>query len=93
MPHRHLTELLRRLPELATAESSILQAYEVLRDSFQAGGKVLLCGNGGSAADADHWAGNSSRVSAKTGPYLGRSGGRCVRRSRKSCKVRSRRFR
>ncbi len=25
--------------------------------SFQAGGKLMLCGNGGSAADAQHWAG------------------------------------
>jgi hypothetical protein len=40
MPHRHLTELLRRLPELGAAEQSIVQAYEILRDSFQAGGKV-----------------------------------------------------
>ncbi len=68
MPHRHLTELLRRLPELATAESSILQAYEVLRDSFQAGGKVLLCGNGGSAADADHWAGELLKGFCKARP-------------------------
>ncbi len=57
MPTRHLTNLLQRRPELAGASQSILQAYEVLRKSFRSGGKVLLCGNGGSAADADHWAG------------------------------------
>lgn len=57
MPKRHLTDLLQRRPELAGASESITQAYEVLRKCFRAGGKVLLCGNGGSAADADHWAG------------------------------------
>jgi D-sedoheptulose 7-phosphate isomerase len=57
MPTRHLTELIHRLPELAGCRESILAAYHTLRDGFQSGGKVLLCGNGGSAADADHWAG------------------------------------
>lgn len=57
MPQRHLTKLLQRRPELAGASKSITQAYEALRKCFQSGGKVLLCGNGGSAADADHWAG------------------------------------
>lgn len=57
MPHRHLTELIQRRPELAGAQASILAAYETLRECYQSGGKILLCGNGGSAADADHWAG------------------------------------
>jgi D-sedoheptulose 7-phosphate isomerase len=29
----------------------------MMRDCFRRGGKILLCGNGGSAADAEHWAG------------------------------------
>lgn len=57
MSTRHLTELIQRLPELAGCQESILAAYQTLRDGFQSGGKVILCGNGGSAADADHWAG------------------------------------
>lgn len=57
MSQRHLLDLLQRRPELLGVRSSILQAYEVLRGCFRSGGKVLLCGNGGSAADADHWAG------------------------------------
>ena len=32
------------------------QAVDVVVASFRAGGKLLLCGNGGSAADAQHWA-------------------------------------
>ena len=33
---------------------SIDRAFEILRDCFRSGGKLLLCGNGGSAADCDH---------------------------------------
>src|SRR4051812_407544 len=56
MPSSHLTDLLARRPELSAAAPSIQQAFELLRKCFRRGGKVLLCGNGGSAADADHWA-------------------------------------
>lgn len=68
MPKRHLTNLLQRRPELAGASKSILQAYEVLRKSFRSGGKVLFCGNGGSAADADHWAGELLKGFCKKRP-------------------------
>lgn len=33
---------------------SILEAAQIMVDAFKAGGKVLLCGNGGSAADCQH---------------------------------------
>jgi D-sedoheptulose 7-phosphate isomerase len=52
-----LDELLRRTPELASARHSIQQSYDALHTCFALGSKVLLCGNGGSAADAEHWAG------------------------------------
>ena len=34
----------------------ILSASEIIADSFRSGGKLLLCGNGGSAADCQHMA-------------------------------------
>ena len=34
----------------------IVEAASVLAGCFQRGGKVLICGNGGSAAEAQHWA-------------------------------------
>ncbi|XGV98560.1 MAG: glycosyltransferase [Leptolyngbya sp. BL-A-14] len=37
-------------------QDSILEAADVLSACFRRGGKVLLCGNGGSAADAQHCA-------------------------------------
>ena len=36
---------------------SILKAVRLIIDTFESGGKVLICGNGGSAADAQHMAG------------------------------------
>ena len=57
MPTDHLTQLIQRLPELAACRASIEDAYTTLHRSFRDGHKILLCGNGGSAADADHWAG------------------------------------
>lgn len=36
---------------------SVLSAAKLIVDTFLAGGKVLLCGNGGSAADCQHMAG------------------------------------
>ncbi|MCK9243945.1 MAG: D-sedoheptulose 7-phosphate isomerase [Candidatus Marinimicrobia bacterium] len=41
---------------IATAVDTIETAARMLIDCYQAGGKVLLCGNGGSAADAQHLA-------------------------------------
>lgn len=50
----HLDRLIKRWPELARCRDSIWQAFQVLRDSFRSGGKLLVCGNGGSAADSEH---------------------------------------
>lgn len=53
----HLAELLARCPELAPLRDDIARAADLLITAFRAGGNVLIAGNGGSAADADHWAG------------------------------------
>jgi D-sedoheptulose 7-phosphate isomerase len=53
----HVQNLLRRQPDLSVCQADVIRAFEMLRDCFRQGGKVLLCGNGGSAADAEHWAG------------------------------------
>ena len=57
MNSSHLNHLIERHPELEGCRSSILSAVKAIKETFGSGGKVLLCGNGGSAADADHWAG------------------------------------
>lgn len=43
-----------RWPALAPDRDAILKAYEMILTTYQAGGKLLLCGNGGSCADCDH---------------------------------------
>jgi D-sedoheptulose 7-phosphate isomerase len=53
----HLDSLAGRTPALVHLREDIAAGYTMMRDSIAAGGKLLLCGNGGSAADADHWSG------------------------------------
>ena len=48
--NEHL-EVARALPRLA---SDVAKAVEMIRASLSAGGKLLIAGNGGSAADAQH---------------------------------------
>jgi D-sedoheptulose 7-phosphate isomerase len=50
----HLEELLARYPALEACRADIESALRALIDCYAAGGKLLLCGNGGSAADSDH---------------------------------------
>lgn len=38
----------------AALEPVVRQAVELMEASFRGGGKLLVCGNGGSSADADH---------------------------------------
>lgn len=52
-----LDALLARRPELAPCRAQIAAAREALIAAFARGGKLLLCGNGGSAADCEHIAG------------------------------------
>jgi len=49
-----LQKMLNRYSELKSLEESIAKAAELIIDAFKNGGKVLVCGNGGSCSDADH---------------------------------------
>ena len=48
------TELLERYPNLIFCKADILRAKEAIIRCYEKKGKLLLCGNGGSAADCDH---------------------------------------
>lgn len=52
-----LEDLLNRYPSLKGCENDIESAFNLMADIFQAGGKMLVCGNGGSAADSEHFVG------------------------------------
>ena len=43
-----------RYPDLRTCEMEVRSAVSMLNEAFRAGGKLLVCGNGGSAADSEH---------------------------------------
>jgi len=49
-----LTELLNRYTQLGYLENAVYQAADAIIQSYKNGGKVLVCGNGGSCSDADH---------------------------------------
>lgn len=46
--------LLERYPCLTDIEDKIRSAYDILCDCYKNNGLVLICGNGGSAADSEH---------------------------------------
>lgn len=53
----YVDELNRRYPVLTDSKKEILNAYQMMQICYQDGGKLLIAGNGGSAADSEHMAG------------------------------------
>lgn len=53
----HTDSLAKRYPKLDKVMDDITEAYMVLEECYENGGKLLVAGNGGSAADAEHIAG------------------------------------
>lgn len=49
-----LNTLLERYPALVGIKSDIESALDLIRDTYKNGGKVLVCGNGGSCSDSEH---------------------------------------
>ena len=49
-----MKELLDRYPCLVECRESIEKALEIIINTYKNGGKILVCGNGGSAADSEH---------------------------------------
>lgn len=45
---------MKRYPMLVGMREEIELVFEIIKDSYEKGGKLLVCGNGGSAADSDH---------------------------------------
>ena len=50
----HIDTLVRRYPQLESCKGDILQAYEILLETYKQGRKLLVAGNGGSASDSEH---------------------------------------
>ena len=49
-----ISTLLTRYPALSVCEADLTAAVEALLSTYRAGGKLIICGNGGSAADSEH---------------------------------------
>ena len=49
-----IDELYARYPQLEGCRGEIEKAFDVLLACYRAGGKALVCGNGGSASDSEH---------------------------------------
>ena len=49
-----MENLIKRYPSLEVCKEDIENALKLMLDTYKNGGKVLVCGNGGSASDSDH---------------------------------------
>lgn len=49
-----LNELMTRYPCLGACREQIVAADKAIIDTYENGGKLLVCGNGGSCADSEH---------------------------------------
>ncbi len=50
----HLKVLVDRYPALECVKDDLIKCYEIMESCYVNGGKLLIAGNGGSAADAEH---------------------------------------
>lgn len=57
-----------RYPQLNGCRKDIEQSIVILKDCFRQGGKLLVCGNGGSSADSDHIVGELMKGFLKKRP-------------------------
>lgn len=51
---RSLDDFIKRFPELESIKENMWAVFLEMVKTYENGGKVLVCGNGGSAADAAH---------------------------------------
>lgn len=52
--NKQIDTLIARHPQLEGCKADIHKAFELLCESYSHDGKLLVCGNGGSAADSEH---------------------------------------
>ena len=62
MKNKQIKLLVERYPVLKAIENEVFNAYQILENCYAHGGKLLVAGNGGSAADAEHIVGELMKV-------------------------------
>lgn len=60
--------LIERYPALNVCRQSLTQAVEAIIESYRQGGKLIVCGNGGSASDSEHIVGELMKGFVKKRP-------------------------
>ena len=63
-----LNDMLKRRPDLGSTIKSIIQFHEALVKTYDNGGKLLICGNGGSSADSIHIVGELGKSFERSRP-------------------------
>lgn len=63
-----IVSMIARHPSLAETRDVVEQSHALLLDCIRSGGKILTCGNGGSAADAEHIVGELMKGFTLTRP-------------------------
>ncbi|MFD1676636.1 D-sedoheptulose-7-phosphate isomerase [Alicyclobacillus fodiniaquatilis] len=51
---RVIDQLVEKYPDLSGCQQDVKRAFLAMKESYTAGGKLLVCGNGGSASDSEH---------------------------------------
>lgn len=65
---RRVDSLIRRYPALQGVRADIIGAYLIMEELYERDGKLLIAGNGGSAADSEHMAGELMKRFRKSRP-------------------------
>ena len=64
----HIDLLVSRYPDLISIRQDIIDSYLIMQECYEHDGKLLIAGNGGSAADAEHIAGELMKRFKKPRP-------------------------
>ena len=68
MNKKYIDQLIQRYPELVICRNEIKKAASMLIETVENKGKILVCGNGGSAADSEHIVGELGKSFIKARP-------------------------
>lgn len=68
---RILEDLINRYPCLSETKNDVLEACLIIENVYTNGNKLLVCGNGGSAADSEHIVGELMKKFMKNRPIDG----------------------
>jgi D-sedoheptulose 7-phosphate isomerase len=61
----YIQQLINRYPTLEYVKNEISASFDIIANSYKNGGELLIAGNGGSASDAEHIAGELMKTFAK----------------------------